>query len=89
MYINELCNLQEQAYNNKIGIWKEKTEIGYCSTHKNIKKTSDNNMYSIIVNNFTRFLSLLMALIFLVVVLVFNKRRRSYGKYKKNKRSRT
>ena len=87
MYINELCDLQESAFNNKIGIWKEKTEVGYCSTKKNISKTKIDNIYVAIINNITYLITLVATLIFLIIVLV--RKRRYHGKYKQNKRSRT
>ena len=87
MYINELCDLQDTAFNNKIGIWKEKKEVGYCSTHKNISKTKLDKVYVTIINNITYLITLVGALIFLIIVLF--RKRRYHGKYKQNKRSRS
>jgi len=74
MYINELCDLQEDAFNNKIGIWKQKSEIGYCKTNNNISKKKMNDIYVTIINNITYLISLLMALIFILIVLLRKRR---------------
>ena len=38
-YISKLCNVEIEAYNNKIGIWKKNKKMGYCYSHKYEEKT--------------------------------------------------
>ena len=85
MYINELCDLQESAFNNKIGIWKERKEIGYCSTYKNNKKDNYKNILSNL-HSIVYLISMILTLIFMLTIYVVNRKRRIYGKYKQNKR---
>ena len=86
MYVDELCNLQDKAYENKIGIWQDDSrEIGYCKTHKNNNYYVD-NVYVYVVN-YSLYIVVLLLFICLFIILVTRKKGDKYAKYKRNKRS--
>ena len=82
LYVNDLCNIQDIAYDNHIGIWSNtKREIGYCKTYKNV--FNDELDYAFIVNNMVYILILILVLCLFIIIVVGV----SHGN-KKNRKSR-
>lgn len=85
MYVNNLCNLQDKAYENKLGIWQvDSREIGYCKTHKN--NYYIDNVYVYVVN-YSLYIVVLLLFLSLFIIIVTRKKGDRRARYKRNKRS--
>jgi len=66
LYVPYLCQIEKNAYNNKIGIWSKEKKLGYCS------KVEDNN-YTLeeLKNNKLEDIEITNPRIFIVIVILF------------------
>ena len=66
LYVPYLCQIEKNAYNNKIGIWSKEKKLGYCS------KVEDNN-YTLeeLKNSKLEDIEITNPRIFIVIVILF------------------
>ena len=87
LYVDDLCTIQNNAYNNKIGIWSNsKREVGYCKNHQ--KMQLDNFDYAFIVNNMLYIVLLLLGLCLFIIIVTSKRKGVNHGN-KKDRKSRT
>lgn len=77
-YISKLCNVEIEAYNNKIGIWNKNKKMGYCYNHQYKEKSyeeiekedeEDEEIDNYLIITFLVFAIIIILIVVTVVVL--------------------
>lgn len=84
-YVDDLCNVQNNAVINKVGIWSTNRKVSYCKNHK--KSYMDNVDYLFVINNLLSIVLLILGLC-LFIIIVTKRRKGDHHGYKKNRKSR-
>ena len=84
-YVDDLCDVQNNAVINKVGIWSTNREVGYCKNHK--KSYMDNVDYLFVIKNLLSIVLLILGLC-LFIIIVTKRRKGDHHGYKKNRKSR-
>lgn len=73
LYVDDLCSIQDNAYNNRVGIWAYNKKVGYCNNHKEV--FNDEFDLSFIIKYISYIAVLLLTIITFIIFKVLKRRK--------------
>lgn len=73
LYVDDLCSIQDNAYNNRVGIWVNNRKVGYCNNYKEV--FNDEFDLSFIIKYISYIVVLLLTIITFIIFKVLKRRK--------------